>query len=137
MVPQPLPPVLPAAPTGSPTLTGVGDLLTFAVYALATVSLTVLVKDDEITRAPRRWFERQPKGTLRRYWITCVYCISMATALLPATAWVLNPNSPWVKIPAALLAFRWLAVKMYTWQRLLEGKAALYATPAAEDVEAQ
>jgi len=116
---------------------GVGDLLTFAVYALATVSLTVLVKDDEITRGFRRWFERQPRGSLRAYWITCVYCISMATAAAPAFAWVLCPDSPWAKIPAALLTFRWLAVKMYTWQRLLQGKAALYDIPPAEEQEAQ
>lgn len=114
-----------------------GDLLTFAVYALATVSLTVLIKDDEITRTLRRWFQRQPEGTLRAYWITCVYCISMATAALPAAAWVLWPDHPAARIPAALLAFRWLAVKMYTWQRLLQGKAALYDIPPADEQEAQ
>jgi hypothetical protein len=116
----------------------VGQLLTFAVYALATVSAARLVIDDEIVRAFRNWWLRgAATGSLREYWIQCIWCVSMATAVLPATAWVLAPDNPWFKIPAAVLAFRWLAVKMYTWQRLLNGKAALYAAPPAEDVEAQ
>jgi hypothetical protein len=50
---------------------------------------------------------------------------------------VLDPENPWWKIPAAVLAFRWLAVKMYTWQRLLQGKAALYEAPPADEQEAR
>jgi hypothetical protein len=111
-----------------------GTLLTFAVYALATVSAARLVIDDEIVRDARNlWLRHSPTGSLRRYWISCIWCVSMATAVLPAAAWVLAPENPWFKIPAAVLAFRWLAVKMYTWQRLLNGKAALYDTPAADE----
>jgi len=116
----------------------VGQLLTFAVYALATVSAAVLIKDDEITRGPRNWaVARAPKGSLRAYWWTCIYCISMLPAIAVGTAWVLASESPWCKIPAAVLAFRWLAVKMYTWQRLLSGKASLYETPPADEQEAR
>lgn len=115
-----------------------GQLLTFAVYALATVSAARLIIDDEIVRDLRnRWLRGAATGSLRAYWITCIWCVSMATAVLPSAAWVLAPDNPWFKIPAAVLAFRWLAVKMYTWQRLLNGKAALYTAPPAEDVEAQ
>ena len=115
-----------------------GTFLTFIVYALATVSGARLVKDDEIVRAARAWwFARTETGSLGRYWITCIWCISTATAVCPAFAWVLDPENPVLKIPAAVLAFRWLAVKMYTWQALLSGKAALYATPPEDEQEAR
>ena len=115
-----------------------GTFLTFAVYALATVSAARLIKDDEIVRDPRNWFtKRAPAGSLRAYWWTCIWCISMLPAFGTATAWVLDPENPWLKIPAAVLAFRWLAVKMYTWQRLLQGKAALYEAPPADEQEAR
>ena len=115
-----------------------GTLLTFAVYALATVSTARFLKDDELFRKPRTWFtKRAPTGSLRAYWWTCIYCISMLPALGTAAAWVLCPENPVTKIVAAALAFRWLSVKMYAWQRLLEGKAALYATPTADEQEAQ
>lgn len=115
-----------------------GTLLTFAVYALATVSAARLLIDDEIVRGFRNWWlTHSATGSLARYWISCIWCVSMATAVLPATAWVLDPDNPWFKIPAAVLAFRWLAVKMYTWQRLLIGKAALYEAPPADEQEAR
>ena len=111
-----------------------GELLTFAVYALATVSAARFIIDDTLFRTPRTWWlSRSATGSLREYWIGCIWCVSVATAVLPAAAWVLAPDNPWFKIPAAVLAFRWLAVKMYTWQRLLNGKAALYDTPAADE----
>lgn len=115
-----------------------GTLLTFAVYALATVRAMRLVIDDEIVREIRNWWLRHsPTGSLRRYWIGCMWCVSIATALAPAFAWVLAPENPWFKIPAAVLAFSWLAVKMYTWQRLLNSKAALYDAPPADEQEAR
>lgn len=115
-----------------------GTLLTFAVYALATVSAAVFIKDDELFRGPRTWFtKRAPTGSLRAYWWTCIYCISMLPAFGTAAAWVLDPENPVLKIPAAVLAFRWLSVKMYTWQALLWGKAALYAPPPADEQEAR
>lgn len=115
-----------------------GTLLTFAVYALATVSAARLIKDDEIVRDIRNWFtKRAPSGSLRAYWWTCIWCISMLPAAGTATAWVLAPENPWFKIPAAVLAFRWLSVKMYTWQRLLNSKAALYDAPPADEQEAR
>lgn len=115
-----------------------GQLLTFAVYALATVSGAVFIKDDELFRTPRTWFtKRAPAGSLRAYWWTCIYCISMLPAAATAAAWVLVPEHPVAKIAAAGLAFRWLSVKMYTWQRLLHGKAALYDIPPAEEQEAR
>jgi hypothetical protein len=116
----------------------VGTLLTFAVYALATVSAARLIIDDEIVRDARNWWLSHTRtGTLARYWISCIWCVSMATAVLPSAAWVLAPENPWFKIPAAVLAFRWMAVKMYTWQALLQGKAALYAPPPADEQEAR
>ena len=115
-----------------------GTFLTFAVYALATVSAARLLIDDEIVRGFRNWWlSKAATGSLARYWISCIWCVSMATAVAPAAAWVLDPENPWWKIPAAVLAFRWLAVKMYTWQRLLIGKAALYEAPPADEQEAR
>lgn len=115
-----------------------GTLLTFAVYAIATVSAAVFIKDDELFRGPRTWFmKRAPTGSLRAYWWTCIKCVSMLPALGTATAWVLVPEHPVAKIAAAALAFRWLSVKMYTWQRLLQGKTALYETPPADEQEAR
>lgn len=110
------------------------ELITLLLYALATARMVRLIIDDKIFERPRNWWlKRAPQGSMRRYWITCAWCVSVAAAgLWPAPAYVLAPNHPVPRIGAALLAFSWLAVLAGEGQRLLEGKANLYnAAPPA------
>lgn len=107
------------------------ELITLLLYALATARMVRLIIDDKIFDWPRNWWlKHAPEGTMRRYWITCAWCVSVAAAgLWPAPAYVLAPNHPVPRIGAALLTFSWLAVLAGNGQRLLEGKANLYYTP--------
>lgn len=108
-------------------------LLTLLLYALATARMVRLIIKDEVLRAPRKWWlDHAPKGTLRRYWITCEWCVSAAAALWPAAAYVLAPDHPVPRIAAAVLAFSWLAVLAGEGMLLLEGKAKLYNQPMPE-----
>jgi hypothetical protein len=112
------------------------ELITLLLYALATARMVRLIIEDKILDWPRNWWlDRAPKGTLRRYWITCAWCVSVAAAgLCTAPAYVLIPHHPAPKIVAAALTFSWFAVLAGDWQRLLEGKANLYNTaPPAQD----
>lgn len=112
------------------------DLITFLVYALATARLTHMIKEDEILRSFRAaWNRRAPKGSLRAYWIGCVWCLSIAAAAAPAACWVLIPDHPAAKIPAALLTFSFLTVLVKDAQALLYGKAVLYTPKPAADTE--
>jgi hypothetical protein len=109
------------------------ELITLALYALATARAVRLIMKDEITRAIRKWIEdHTPAGSLRRYLITCMWCLSIWCAMLPAAGYVLAPHHPAALIPAAVLTFSWLAVILYDLQRLLDGKANLYNLPMPE-----
>lgn len=115
----------------------VGDLLIFAVYALATARASRLIIHDEIVRDPRKWYnKRAPKGSLRAYWITCVWCVSILMATFPAVSWVLWPHHPAALIPCTIGAYSWLAVLATDAQRLLVGKANLYVPQTSDDEEA-
>jgi hypothetical protein len=107
------------------------ELITLLLYALATARMVRLIMKDKILDWPRNWWlKHAPEGSMRRYWITCSWCVPVAAAALwPAPAYVLAPNHPVPRIGAALLAFSWLAVLAVDGQRLLEGKANLYNTP--------
>lgn len=106
------------------------DLLTLLLYVLATARMVQLIIDDELVRAPRKWWlAHAPEGTLRRYWITCAWCVSVFAALWPAGAYVLFPDHPIPRGAAAVLAFSWLAVLARQSLHLLEGKAKLYNQP--------
>lgn len=113
------------------------DLITLALYVLATARMVQLVINDELVRGPRRWWLRHaPPGSLRRYWITCAWCVSVAAALWPAGAYVLARDHPVPKVAAAVLAFSWLAVLARDGQTLLNLKVQIYSsTPAAADDE--
>lgn len=109
-------------------------LITLLVYALATARMVQLVLEDEILRGLRKWWEdHTPKGSLRRYWITCAWCVSIAAAAWPAVAYVIAPEHPAPRIAAALLTFSWLAVLARSLQKIAYGKAVMYTPvePAA------
>lgn len=106
------------------------ELITLALYALATARAVRLIMKDEITRGLRAWITTHtPAESLRRYLITCEWCLSVWIAALPAAAYVLAPHHPAALIPASLLAFSWLSVILRDLQRLLRGKANLYNLP--------
>jgi hypothetical protein len=108
------------------------ELITLLLYALATARMVRLIIKDKILDWPRDWWlTRAPEGSLRRYWISCTWCVSIGAAgLCTAPAYVLAPNHPAPRIVAAALTFSWLAVLAWDLQRLLEGKANLYNPPA-------
>ena len=110
------------------------ELITLLLYALATARIARLIIKDELLRWPRKWWlDRAPKGSLRRYWIECTWCVSVGAAgLCTAPAYVLAPHHPAPRIVAAALTFSWLAVLAMDGQRLLEGKAKIYNPPADE-----
>lgn len=104
------------------------DLITLALYVLATARLTRLIMDDRITEKFRTWIlRRAAKDSLRRYLLRCVWCLSMWMPF--GAAYVLVPHHPAALIPAATLAYSWLAVILRDLQRLLNGKANLYNQP--------
>lgn len=113
------------------------ELITLLLYALATARMVRLIIKDKILDWPRdRWLARAPEGTLRRYWITCVWCVSVAAAgLFTAPAYVLAPHHPIPRTIAAALAFSWLAVIAWDGHSLLEGKAKLYNPPPPAPAE--
>lgn len=113
------------------------ELITLALYVLATARLVRLIIDDELLRGPRRWWRRRaPQGTLRRYWITCAWCVSIAVGAAPAAAYVLVPHHPAAKGVAALLAFSWLSTLARAGFTLLDLKVQIYSsTPAPADDE--
>lgn len=105
-------------------------LITLLLYVLATARMVRLVREDEITRGLRKWWNKHtPAGSLRRYWITCSWCLSIAAALWPASAYVLAPDHLVPRFAAAVLAFSWLAVLSLELHRIAYGKAVMY-TPA-------
>lgn len=109
-------------------------LITLLLYVLATARLTQLILEDEILRGLRRWWtDHTPKGSLRRYWIGCAWCVSIAAALWPAVAYVVAPDHPLPRIAAAAFAFSWLAVLARSLQKIAYGKAVMYTPvePAA------
>src|SRR5918993_3011645 len=115
------------------------ELITLVLYALATARMVRLIIEDKIFDWPRNWWLRHaPEGTMRRYWITCAWCVSVAAAaLFPAPAYVLAPHHPVPRTAAAVLAFSWLAVLAGNAQQLLEGKAKLYNPPPAAPADTQ
>lgn len=122
---------------------GVPDLITLVLFALATARSVQLIKADKVTEGWRRWWlRRSPPGSLRAYWITCDWCISIACAGLwwaPLYAtWAAPRPMPWLAWWAvATLAFSYLAVLLAAAQRMLdhkEGLMAILAAPPPEDV---
>lgn len=114
-------------------------LITLLLYVLATARMVRLVIDDELVRSPRKWWlDRAPAGSLRRYWITCAWCVSVVAALWPAAAYVLAPDHPVPRMVAAVLAFSWLAVLAREGQTLLNLKVQIYSsTPVSADDDGQ
>lgn len=111
------------------------DLIILALYALAAARTTQLIMSDEILRVPRNWWmNRAPAGSLRAYWMTCAWCVSIAGSSWPAVCYVFAPHHPAAMLAAALFAFSWITVAVRDGQRLLAGKANLYNPPQADDV---
>lgn len=111
----------------------VTDVITLALYALAAARTTQLIMSDEILRGPRNWWMRHaPAGSLRAYWMTCAWCVSIAGSAWPAAAYVFAPHHPAALVAAAGLAFSWTTVVLRDAQRLLSGKANLYNPPVTD-----
>ena len=114
------------------------DVITLALYALAAARTTQLIMSDEILRGPRNWWMRHaPAGSLRAYWMTCAWCVSIAGSSWPAFAYVLAPHHPVPLIVAAGMTFSWISVLLRDVQRLVNGKANLYNPPQSVDSEQQ
>jgi hypothetical protein len=114
------------------------ELITLALYVLATARLLRLVMDDKITDPIREWIIRStPKQSLRRYFITCAWCVSIWVAAAPAFLYVLIPDNTAARIPAAILAFSAAAVFLRDLWQLAAAKAALYSQPMAAAPEQQ
>lgn len=87
------------------------------VYALACARVTGLVAKDEILGTPRkallRYFvARGGDESLRAYMLICQWCMSIWVAAPMAAAWWFAADSPWLLIPAALLAMSQLTGMM-------------------------
>jgi hypothetical protein len=90
---------------------------TLILAALAVARLTRFVTDDRIFLAPRAWLLRRlDENGLAAYFVTCPWCVSVWAGAVVAPAAVLAGDSPWFVIPAAALAFSYVA-------GLLAGKA--------------
>lgn len=110
------------------------DLITLALYVLATARLTRLIMEDEIARTPRKWIlRRAAKDSLRRYLFTCAWCLSIWSPF--AAAYVLVPHHPVALVVAATLAFSWLAVMLRDLHRLLDAKVTFYSQPMPDPDE--
>lgn len=98
------------------TLLGVNSALLFLIYAAAVARLAVLITEDKIAERPRnalirRW-SRAGDESYRVYLLLCQWCISVWIAAVAAPVWYFLGDNPWFLIPAAGLAFSYLAGKL-------------------------
>lgn len=112
-------------------------LITVFLFVLATARTAELVIGDAITAGLRAWWEAHSrKGSLRRKFITCYWCVSIWAAVLvwaPLYA-VFVPPAPgpwWVWWPVATMAFSFLSVMLADAQKLLNHKQTVMAAVAA------
>lgn len=126
-------------PSPLPYHDDVASLITVLLFVLATARTAELVIGDAITGPMRQWWEdHTPKGSLRRKFITCYWCVSIWGALLvwaPLYAWFAPPRPGpwWMWWAVATMAFSYLSVLLADAQKLLKHKqnvmAALMAPP--------
>lgn len=110
------------------------ELITFAVYVLATARMVRLISKDKLTTRIRGWWlKRWPETRLLGYLITCVWCLSVWLAVVPGVSWVVAPDHVVLKSVAAVFAVSWLASVAQLGTVLLEAKIKMFsAVPEPE-----
>lgn len=111
------------------------ELITLFIYVLASARGIRFVVKDKLTEKFRVWWEARYPGrdSLRRYLITCAWCVSVYLVVGPAISWVVAPHHRVLKSLAAVMAFSWLATVALKLSDLLEAKIKLYSPPAVPD----